>query len=118
MKIVQIENGFVHWDASNEVPSLEYASEHYASDICFIEAPNYVFEGWAFDGELEGDDRFIKPVAPEGWWYDEMDGTFKPDGYEEPKTADEKIEELRMKMNKQIDFMQVSTTILSEISQI
>lgn len=80
MKIVQIENGFVHWDASPVVPDMEWAASHYAPNIVFVEAPDYVFEGWAFDEEKEGDERFIKPVPPEGWRYDDTTGTFYLEG--------------------------------------
>lgn len=76
MKIVQIENGFVHWDASSVVPNLFWAASHYAPNIYFVEAPEYVFEGWGFDDTREGDERFIRPEAPEGWYYDDSTGTF------------------------------------------
>lgn len=76
LKIVQVENGFVHWDASPVVPSLEWAATHYAQNIVFVEAPDYVFEGWTFDEDKEGDERFIKPVPPEGWLYDDATGAF------------------------------------------
>lgn len=76
MKIVQIENGFVHWDATPQVPSLDYAKTHYASNIIFVEAPDYVFEGWAYDETLDGDDRFVKPIPPEGWLYNDKNGAF------------------------------------------
>lgn len=76
LKIVQIENGFVHWDATNMVPDLEWAASHYAENILFVEAPNYVFEGWGFDNTKEGDNRFVKPIPPEGWLYDDKTGTF------------------------------------------
>lgn len=79
MKIVQIENGFVHWDATPVVPDLEWAASHYAPNIVFVEAPDYVFEGWAFDDEKEGDERFIRPEPPEGWLYNEETGTFYPE---------------------------------------
>ena len=76
MKIVQIENGFVHWDATRDVPDLDWAASHYAPNIHFVEAPDYVFEGWTFDDTAEGDARFVKPIAPEGWVYDDKTGTF------------------------------------------
>lgn len=84
LKIVQVENGFVHWDASPVVPSLEWAATHYAPNIVFVEAPDYVFEGWTFDEEKEGDERFIKPVAPEGWLYDDATGAFYQEDSETP----------------------------------
>lgn len=84
MKIVQIENGFVHWDATRDVPDLDWAKTHYAPNIVFIEAPDYVFEGWTFDEEKEGDERFIEPIPPEGWLYDRGTGTFYPEDAEKP----------------------------------
>lgn len=80
LKIVQIENGFVHWDASPIVPSLEWAATHYAPNIIFVEAPDYVFEGWTFDEGKEGDERFVKPTPPEGWLYDDVTGAFYKEG--------------------------------------
>lgn len=82
MKIMQIENGFVHWDATKDVPDLDWAASHYASNIVFVEAPDYVFEGWSYDKTKEGDERFVIPEAPEGWHYDIETGTFVEDGAE------------------------------------
>lgn len=81
MKIFQILDGFVHWDATEVVPDLDWAATYYSSEIHFVEAPDYVFEGWAFDEEKEGDERFIKPVPPEGWLYDDKTGGFYQEGY-------------------------------------
>lgn len=80
MKIVQIENSFVHWDATEVVPDLDWAATYYSPEIHFVEAPDYVFEGWTFDEEKEGDERFIKPVPPEGWLYDDKTGGFYQEG--------------------------------------
>lgn len=88
MKIVQIENGFVHWDASRDVPDLDWAASHYAPNILFVEAPDYVFEGWTYDETAEGDDRFVRPIAPDGWVYDDKTGSFKPEGFEEEPSID------------------------------
>lgn len=73
---MQIQNGFVHWDATRDIPDLAWAFTHYASDMVFVEAPDYVFEGWTFDDTKDGDARFIKPEAPEGWVYDDLTGKF------------------------------------------
>lgn len=89
MKIVQILDGFVHWDASNDVPDLEWAASHYSKEMIFVEAPDNVFEGWAFDDEKVGDDRFICPEAPEGWHYNEETGGFEEDN---PKMPDDSSE--------------------------
>lgn len=84
MKIFQIENGFVHWDATPVVPDLDWAASHYAPNIVFVEAPDYVHEGWIYDDTKEGDDRFVPPEPPQGWLYDERTGTFYQEGAEPP----------------------------------
>lgn len=88
MKIVQILGGFVHWDASSSVPSLEAASRLFAADMIFVEAPDYVFEGWGFDPMQDGDARFVRPEPPEGWLYDDATGTFYPKNEPPPGQSD------------------------------
>ena len=84
-QIFQILHGFCYWDATATVKSLERAATMYAPSIRFEEAPSYVREGWAFDDTKEGDERFIQPVAPEGWGYDLEKGVFYPlEGTEVP----------------------------------
>ena len=81
MKIMQILGSFCHWDATRTVGgSLDRCGEMFAPDMVFVEAPDHVFEGWGYDADAYGDDRFIKPEAPEGWLYDEDTGTFYPEG--------------------------------------
>ena len=77
-KVFQILNNFCHWDATAKHPTLADTVGRYAPDILFVEAPDYVFEGWGFDEEETGDARFIQPEPPEGWAYDEATGTFYP----------------------------------------
>lgn len=76
MKIFQVFGGFCHWDATAVLPSIDAAAEMFAPDIVFVEAPDYVREGWGFDETAEGDTRFIRPVPPEGWLYDDETGAF------------------------------------------
>lgn len=71
MKIFQIVDGFCHWDATAQVESVESAAKLFPNTLLFVEAPDYVFEGW---GYLNG--SFIKPTPPEGWLYDDRTGTF------------------------------------------
>lgn len=78
MKIFQILDGFCHWDATSQHPTLASTDGLYAPDIHFVEAPDYVFESWGFDPDAEGDARFIQPTPPDGWAYDEETGTFYP----------------------------------------
>lgn len=54
------------------------------SSLVFAEAPDYVFEGWGYDASQTGDARFIKPIAPDGWHYDDVNGTFYPDAEPTP----------------------------------
>lgn len=87
MKIFQVLGGFCHWDATMEYPTLDSTEGLFSSDILFVEAPDYVFEGWGYNPDAEGDDRFIKPEPPEGWLYDEKTGTF----YQEEMGAEPSI---------------------------
>lgn len=72
-KVFQIVDNIVHHQLTNH--TLEQAIETFPPDLIFVEAPNYVFEGW---GYLQGE--FIKPVAPEGFVYDDTTGTFYKEG--------------------------------------
>ncbi len=65
MKVIQVLNGFCHWDATTRHPTLESTVGKYAPNIVFVEAPDYVFESWGFDETQEGDARFIQPEPPE-----------------------------------------------------
>lgn len=91
MKIMQILDGFCHWDATSQFPTMQELEGRFAPDIIFVEAPDYVFEGWGYDESVEGDARFIKPEPPEGFLYDDKTGTFYPEGEEPPKSGEEVI---------------------------
>lgn len=78
MKVFQILGGICHWDATRKHPTLADTTGKYAPDILFVEAPDYVFEGWGYDATAEGEVRFIKPTPPKGWAYDDATGTFYP----------------------------------------
>ena len=71
MKVFQILDGFCHWQAPYS--SAEEAGAIYSDDIYFVDAPDYVFEGWGYLGG-----EFIKPIPPKGWLYDDETGTFYP----------------------------------------
>ena len=83
MKIFQILDNICHYDMTPVHPTLEDTVGKYAPDIIIVEAPDYVFEGWGFDDTEEGDARFVKPVPPEGWLYDDATGTFYPENHPE-----------------------------------
>ena len=80
MKIFQILNGICHWDATETVQTLDEAAARFSPEMQFAAAPDTVFEGWGFDGTAEGDARFVKPIPPEGWLYDDATGTFYREG--------------------------------------
>ena len=94
MKIIQTLGCFCHWDATLVHTSLELTEGLYAPDIVFVEAPDYVCEGWGFDETAEGDERFIEPTPPEGWLYDRETGTFYPDPDYVPSTPAPDPEEM------------------------
>ena len=81
MKVFQIVDGFCWWDATDTVRTLKQAEAMFPPDVVFVEAPDNVREGWVYDEHEQGDARFIRPEAPEGWAYDDKTGTF----YELPK---------------------------------
>lgn len=97
-KVFQVLNGFIYWDATPKHGTLEAARACYAPDIEFVETPDYVFEGWGYDETKTGDDRFIKPIPPEGWKYDEETGTFYPEDFDptapQPPTIEERVDDL------------------------
>lgn len=76
MKVFQIEDGMCYWDATNQFPTISSTIGSFPSDVTFVEAPDFVFEGWGYNAEETGDERFIKPTPPDGWFYDEKTGTF------------------------------------------
>lgn len=85
MKIFQIYGGICYYDATAVHPTLDSTVGKYPPDVQFVEAPDYVFENWGYDSTKSGDDRFIKPTPPEGWYYDDETGSFKPINPPEPQ---------------------------------
>lgn len=76
MKIFIILKGFCYNDITKICNNLKTAKERYSPDTKIVEAPDYVFEGWGFDDSKSDEERFIQPIAPEGWLYDNETGTF------------------------------------------
>lgn len=89
MKIFQILSGICYYDATAVHPTLADTIGKYPPDVIFVEAPDYVFENWGFDSTKSGDERYIKPTPPEGWYYDDATGSFKPINPPEPKPEPE-----------------------------
>lgn len=79
MKVFQILNNICYCDVTRQFPSLKSTIGRFSPEIIFAEAPDYVFPDWGYDPEKTGDERFIKPTAPEGWIYDDDTGTFYPE---------------------------------------
>lgn len=115
MKIFQILNGFCFWDASHVVSSLEEASQRFAPDIVFVEAPDYVREGWGYNELSEGDERFIKPTPPDGWLYDDESGTFYKDGDYKPSELRGSAEDM---MRKILNINKNSSSIEEQITEL
>lgn len=76
MKLFIVFNYQCYNDITKYYRSLEDAKNHYDNKTVIVEAPDYVFEGWGYDESKTFNDRFIKPVAPDGWLYDDDTGTF------------------------------------------
>ena len=93
MKVFQIENGICYWDATRQFPTVEATVGMFPPALIFVGAPDYVYEGWGFDPDRSGDERFVPPEPPEGWFYDIETGTFYPEGElpvrPEPTEADD-----------------------------
>lgn len=86
MKVFQVIDGMFLRSAPGVLASAADAANKFPAYDVFVDAPDYVFESWGFDGNQEGDARFIKPTPPEGWAYDEDTGTF----YEPPTPEQER----------------------------
>ena len=83
MKVFQILDRFCHWDATNMAATAADAAKRYPG-LEFVEAPDFVFEGWGYAVNREGDERFIRPTPPEGYSYDEETGTMYETGTVKP----------------------------------
>lgn len=71
-KVFQIVDGKCHWQT--DFSSVEETVGRFPPDCLFVEAPDYVQEGWGFDETLIGEERFLTPEVPEGWFYDRETG--------------------------------------------
>jgi len=80
MKVFQVINGVCAWETKHK--SIKETIGMYPKACLFVEAPDYVFRGWGYktrDDEgkvLRGNDRFIKPIPPEGKFYNDDNGKF------------------------------------------
>lgn len=85
MKIFQIVNDICFYDISKIYPTVESTVGYFTPETLFVEAPDYVFEGWEYNPNEIGNNRFIKPISPEGWLYDDQTGTFYPENIKIPQ---------------------------------
>lgn len=111
MKVFRIEEELCFDDITHIAETAEEAYERFGYDDIYVDAPDYVFVGWGFDGSKEGDDRFIKPVPPAGYYYDDSDGGIyqMPIGYSggtgEEESSIEKLEKENSLLKAQIKAM-------------
>lgn len=80
MKVFQVKGSICYWDATVKFHTVTNTVGRFPPSVLFVEAPDYVFEGWGYDPGKKGDERFIQPEPPEGWLYDKGTGTFYPEG--------------------------------------
>ena len=77
-KIVQILNNTVCWVTNHN--SIAEITKLFPPQCVFVVAPDYVFKGWGYrtidenGNVLSGNDRFIKPIPPDGYFYNETTG--------------------------------------------
>lgn len=90
MKVFQIVDGICYWDATEQYPTVESTIGWFPPNVLFVEAEDYVFEGWGYDADLK---EFIKPSPPEGWLYDDETGTFYPEGTLPPSVSSSEDED-------------------------
>lgn len=94
MKVFQVKGSVCYWDATTKFHTAAETAGRFPPSVLFVEAPDYVFEGWGYDYDKEGDERFIQPEPPKGWLYDKGTGTFYPEGETAPSeqpTAEDRI---------------------------
>lgn len=89
MKVFQINHNYCYNDVTAKFPTVAATVGRFPPSVLFVEAPDYVREGWGFDASKEGDERFLQPQPPEGWLYDIETGTFYPEGETPPKIEPE-----------------------------
>lgn len=102
MKVFQIKSGFCFNDATGKFKTAEETKDKFAPDVLFVDAPDYVFEGWGYDYNAEGNARFIKPTPPDGYAYDDETGTFYLEEEYLQKALTDKLEEISIVCNRRI----------------
>lgn len=118
MKIFQILDGICYWDATAVHPMLESTVGRYPPDVLFVEAPDYVFENWGFDGTKAGYAKFIQPTAPAGWKYNTETGNFElinpPEPSEEPVDPITELKNKDTQLEAKVSALETQDSTLEE----
>lgn len=88
MKVFQIKENVCYNEVTAKFPTLSATVGRFPPSVLFVEAPDYVREGWGYDASKEGDERFLQPQPPDGWLYDLESGTFYKEGDAAPSKTD------------------------------
>lgn len=128
MKVFQVKGSVCYWDATTKFHTTDETAGRFPPSVLFVEAPDYVFEGWGYDYDKEGDERFIQPEPPEGWLYDKGTGTFYPEGETAPSeqpTPEDRIatleaenKTLKSKLTAQSDQMDFYEDCIAEMAAV
>lgn len=120
-KVFQIFNGRCWWDATPTVGTVSHAQEMFAPDIVFMDVPDFVQEGWIFDEEKTGNERFVEPTEENLNLYfpsvDEPMAISETDDIEVPKTTGQRLSDLEdenQKLKESLDEMDKAFSILTE----
>lgn len=71
-KLAEMRGDVVHHIyPPEEFATAEEAYKVFPRDIVLVDAPDWVGEGWGYNPDAEGDERFIAPGLPDGWFWDE-----------------------------------------------
>lgn len=101
MKVFQIKDNTCYHDTTAKFPTASATVGRFPPNVLFVEAPDYVREGWGYDADKDGESRFLQPHPPEGWLYDLESGTFYPEDETPPSqvepepTTEEQITDLQ-----------------------
>lgn len=91
MKLVQIVNNQVYV-IETRWPTAEEARKHFAPNIEFEDAPDWVGIGFAFVPSATTDEeRWLKPGLPEGWSWDDQGNPWEPELSRENEMAERKM---------------------------
>lgn len=70
MKVMEMMDGNTRKHCS-EYSSAEEARKYFASNIKFLDVPDWVGVGWTVLENVEGDEKYLAPDLPDGWFWDD-----------------------------------------------